>query len=155
MISDNILKSISLEGKVAVISGAGSGIGLGMARKLAEAGAAIGVLDVNEDSGSAAVRELEALGAKAKFFSCDVRRDADCAAAARGVVDAFGKIDILCNNAGVARRKNVVDLAEADWDLAMDVTLKGVYMLSHHVVPYMIENGGGAIVNTGSGWHVH
>ncbi len=65
MVSDSILNAVSLDGKVAVISGAASGIGLGMARKLAEAGAAIGVLDVNEESGAAAVKELEALGAKA------------------------------------------------------------------------------------------
>jgi len=64
----------------------------------------------------------------------------------------LGKIDILCNNAGVVIRKSVVDLREEEWDAALDVTLKGVYRLSREVIPHMIRNGGGTIINTGSGW---
>ena len=152
MTSDKILDAISLAGKVAVISGAGSGLGRGMAMKLAEAGATVAVLDIDAKGGAETVAAIGKVGGTARLFKCDVRSSADCAAAVSGVIDAFTKIDILCNNAGVARRKNVCELEEQDWDLSLDVTLKGVYMLSHHVVPRMIANGGGAIVNTGSGW---
>lgn len=64
----------------------------------------------------------------------------------------FRKIDILLNNAGIIRRKNVIELTEAEWDLILNVNLKAIYLLARHVIPYMIENGGGSIINIGSGW---
>ena len=151
-VHNNILQAISLEGKVAVISGAASGIGFGSARKLAEAGANIALLDINEDSGENARKEIEALGAKAIFIRCDVRAAGDCKNAADKVFETFGRIDILHNNAGVAIRKNAVDLEPDEWDLAIDVSLKGQYLLSKYVIPYMKKGGGGSIINTGSGW---
>ncbi|MCP4895812.1 MAG: SDR family oxidoreductase [bacterium] len=143
---------ISLEGKVAVISGGASGIGLGTAIRLADAGAAVAILDINPDNGQKAVDQIVASGAKAAFYRCDVRSNDDCRATAAAVINDFGRIDVLFNNAGVAVRKNTVDLTEEDWDLALDVTLKGIYMLSHYVIPHMIAGGGGSIINTGSGW---
>ncbi len=152
-VSKRILESISLSGKVAVVSGAASGLGFGIASKLAEAGAAVAILDVNAETGNEAAASIEdTSGSKAIFIKCDVTSNASCKETVEAIIAAFGHIDILCNNAGVARRKNVVELEEKDWDIALNVTLKGVYMLSHHIVPYMIANGGGAIVNTGSGW---
>jgi len=143
---------LSLEGKVAVITGAASGIGRGTARRLAEAGAAVLVLDINEAGGQGTVREIIDAGGRAAFLRCDVRVEADCRRAAEEAVARFGRIDILFNNAGVAIRKTALDLEEGEWDLVLDVMLKGAYMLTRQVVPHMIKGGGGSIINTGSGW---
>jgi NAD(P)-dependent dehydrogenase (short-subunit alcohol dehydrogenase family) len=146
------LELISLEGKTALVTGAASGIGRGIAQRLAEFGAAVVLLDIDEKKGLKAAGEIIARGGKACFVRCDVRSDADCRSAADEAVREFGRIDILCNNAGVAIRKNVVDLKEEEWDLALDVMLKGAYLLSRHVIPIMVRGGGGSIINTGSGW---
>ncbi|HNX30905.1 MAG TPA: SDR family NAD(P)-dependent oxidoreductase [Holophaga sp.] len=143
---------LSLEGKVAVITGASSGIGRGTARRLAEAGAAVVVLDINEAGGQGTVQEILEAGGQAAFLRCDVRVEADCRRAADEAAERFGRVDILFNNAGVAIRKTALDLEEAEWDLALDVMLKGAYLLTRHVVPHMIQAGGGSIINTGSGW---
>ena len=148
----DIGKLISLDGKVAVLTGAASGIGLGTARRLAEAGASVALLDIDKQKGSEAEAVLKKDGYDAKFYTCDVRSAADCKRVAEEIVGDFKKIDILFNNAGVAIRKNAVDIEEDEWDLALDVMLKGVYMLSKYVIPHMIAGGGGSIVNTGSGW---
>jgi NAD(P)-dependent dehydrogenase (short-subunit alcohol dehydrogenase family) len=89
---------------------------------------------------------------EALSVKCDIRRAADCRAAVEAIIEKWRKIDILCNCAGVAIRKDVVDLTEDEWDRALDVTLKGIYLLSHEVIPYMIRSGGGSIINIGSGW---
>jgi NAD(P)-dependent dehydrogenase (short-subunit alcohol dehydrogenase family) len=143
---------LSLNGKVSVISGGASGIGFGTARKLAEFGSSIAILDVSEVNGRAAAEELERTGSKAIFIFCDVRNADDCRKAVEQVAETFGRIDVLFNNAGVAIRKNAVDLEPHEWDLALDVSLKGQYLLTKYAVPVMIKNGGGSIINTGSGW---
>jgi NAD(P)-dependent dehydrogenase (short-subunit alcohol dehydrogenase family) len=152
MDSQELLSLISLEGQVAMITGAASGIGKGIAHRLAEAGAAIVLVDINEVDGKSVEKNLADKGQKALFVRCDVRSDVDCRQAVEKAIGKFSRIDILCNNAGVAIRKNVVDLAEQEWDLALDVMLKGAYLLSHYVIPHMIKQGGGSIINTGSGW---
>lgn len=151
-IQNSILKLVSLEGKTAVISGGASGIGFGAAKRLAEAGANIAILDINSEKGKKAVDEIAKSGVGAIFIKCDVRLTEDCKVAAEKVYEKFGRIDILHNNAGVAVRKNVVDLEPFEWDLALDVSLKGQYLLSKYVIPYMKRSGGGSIINTGSGW---
>jgi NAD(P)-dependent dehydrogenase (short-subunit alcohol dehydrogenase family) len=145
-------KLLSLQGKVSVISGGASGIGLGTALKLAEFGSAVAVLDVNENNGQEALRKITALGAGGLFVKCDVRDAASCREAIDKVISAFGRIDILFNNAGIAIRKNAVDLEPEEWDLALNVSLKGQYLLTKYVAPHMIRSGGGSIINTGSGW---
>ncbi|MHC4627028.1 MAG: SDR family NAD(P)-dependent oxidoreductase [Planctomycetota bacterium] len=150
--ADKALALVGLEGKVAVVTGGASGIGLGTAKRLAEMGASVAIADINEATGTRAVEQIEQLGAEVRFFPCDVRSDADCERSVVGVIQAFGKIDILFNNAGVIIRKSTVDLTADEWDQALDITLRGVYLMSHHVIPHMIENGGGSIINTGSGW---
>jgi NAD(P)-dependent dehydrogenase (short-subunit alcohol dehydrogenase family) len=143
---------ISLEGRVAVITGAASGIGLGVAGRLAEAGAKVALLDIDDERGVEAARGLEERGFGASYYHCDVTSDADCSLVTEKVISDLGKIDILFNNAGVAIRKNTVDLAEEEWDLALNVLLKGIYLLSRRVIPHMMAGGGGSIINTGSGW---
>jgi NAD(P)-dependent dehydrogenase (short-subunit alcohol dehydrogenase family) len=148
----SIKSLLSLETKVAMVTGAASGIGRGIALRLGEAGAAVLVLDINENGGRETVRAIVEAGGKAAFRRCDVRSEADCRQAAQEAMSRFGRIDILCNNAGVCIRKNAVEMEESEWDLALDITLKGVYMLSRQVLPHMIAGGGGSIINTGSGW---
>jgi len=143
---------LSLEGKVAIVTGAASGIGRGIAIRLAEMGASVAVLDVNKENGLETVATVTAEKGRGIFVKCDVRSRSECRNAVDRTIASFGKIDILCNNAGIAIRKDVVELAEEDWGLAIDVTLKSIYLLSHEVIPNMIQNGGGSIINTGSGW---
>jgi NAD(P)-dependent dehydrogenase (short-subunit alcohol dehydrogenase family) len=151
-IDTNMREVVSLEGKVAMVSGAASGIGRGVALRLAQAGANVIILDVDEMKGKEVAAEVTTRGGKSVAIRCDVRSRDDCKAAVDETVRRFGRIDILCNNAGVVVRKNVVDLSEEDWDKVLDTGLKGVYLLSHYVVPQMLRSGGGTIVNIGSGW---
>jgi NAD(P)-dependent dehydrogenase (short-subunit alcohol dehydrogenase family) len=151
-IDSKALELFSLDGKVAMITGAASGIGLATAKRLAEMGASIALVDINEAKGKDAAEEIKSLGKKARFFRCDVTSDSDCKKTTEDVYQEFGRIDILFNNAGVTRRKNIVELSEEEWDLVLSVNLKSIYLLSRHVIPHMIEDGGGSIINTGSGW---
>ena len=143
---------LSLEGKVALVTGAASGIGREIAVRLAQMGAAAAVLDKNAEGGMETVAEIERPGGKALAIPCDVRLRSDCQGAVARTIAAYGRIDILCNNAGIVLRKDVLTLEEEEWDAVLDVTLKSAYLLSREVIPHMIRNGGGAIVNTGSGW---
>jgi NAD(P)-dependent dehydrogenase (short-subunit alcohol dehydrogenase family) len=151
-IDPKALELFSLDGKVALITGAASGIGLATAKRLAGMGASIALVDINESKGKEAAVEIQGLGKKAKFFRCDVTSDSDCKKTTGDVYQEFGRIDILFNNAGVTRRKTIVELSEEEWDSVLDVNLKSIYLLSRHVIPRMIEDGGGSIINTGSGW---
>ncbi len=135
-----------------MVTGAASGIGRGIALRLAEMGAFVAVLDIDEDKGHAIAAKIESEGGEAIFLKCDVRSAADCQRAVEAVIQCSSKIDILCNCAGIAIRKDIVELTEDEWDLALDVTLKGIYLLSRAVVPHMIRAGGGSIINIGSGW---
>lgn len=143
---------LSLKDKIAVVTGAASGIGRGISLRLAEMGASVGLLDIDEIKGRATAGEIEATGGSTSFLKCDVRSAVECQRAVDTIVKRSGKIDILCNCTGIAIRKDIVDLTEDEWDLALDVTLKGIYLLSREVVPHMIRNGGGSIINIGSGW---
>jgi len=143
---------LSLDGKVAVISGGASGIGLGVAGKLALFGAKVIILDKNAEKGMAAEKELKKNSVDIRFIECDVRLPEQCKEAVDKIYGIYGRIDILFNNAGIAIRKNAVDLEPEEWDLALDVSLKGQYLLTKYTVPVMKANGGGSIINTGSGW---
>lgn len=142
----------NIRGKVAVITGGASGIGLAAAATLARFGAKVAILDINEEQGRFAAAGINAAGGEAVSFRCDVTSAAQCQETVAAVKETFGRVDILFNNAGVIRRKTVVETEERDWDLVMDVTLKGAFLLSKHLIPLMAEGGGGSIINTGSGW---
>lgn len=142
-------QAFGMNGKVAVITGAASGIGLGISRFFALAGVSVAMFDINEEGGAKAKDELEG---DREFFFCDVTDSTSCASAVAKVLSRFGRIDMLVNCAGVARRNDVVGLEERDWDLALNVTLKSVFLMSKAVVPHMKAQGGGKIVNIGSGW---
>jgi NAD(P)-dependent dehydrogenase (short-subunit alcohol dehydrogenase family) len=143
---------LSLEGRVAMVTGAASGIGRGIAVRLAEMGASVAVLDKDAAGAGATSASIEKTGGTALAVPCDVSSRANCRQATDKVIAWFRKVDILCNNAGIIVRKDAVTLSEEEWDAVLDVTLKGVYLLSHEVLPHMIHGGGGSIVNTGSGW---
>jgi NAD(P)-dependent dehydrogenase (short-subunit alcohol dehydrogenase family) len=143
---------LSLDGKVAIVTGAASGIGRSIALRLAEFGAIVAVLDINDSGGKAVVSEIESQGGNALFCKSDVANSSDCRTAVSQVMERMQRIDILCNCAGIAIRKDVVELTEDEWDRGVDITLKSVYLLSHEVVPHMIRTGGGTIINIGSGW---
>jgi len=143
---------LSLDGRVAVVSGGASGIGLGTARKLSLFGAKVVILDKDPAKGNAAVKDFKINGLDILYVECDVRRSDQCKKAIDKISGAYGRIDILFNNAGIAIRKNAVDLEPKEWDLALDVSLKGQYLLTKHAVPVMKANGGGSIINSGSGW---
>jgi len=145
---------ISLKGKVAVITGAASGIGLSTTRLFAEKGASIALLDIDEHKGIKTEEEIQLINGNAKFYKCDVTSRMDCKETTESVIKDFGKIDILFNNAGLIRRKNTIDLEEEEWDMVLNVNLKAIYLLSHQVIPFMIKNGEGSIINTGSGWGI-
>lgn len=151
-ISETASQLLSLEGKVAMVTGAASGIGRGIALRLADLGAAIVILDIDAASAKSTGDLIAQRRGKSLFQKCDVRSGRDCQQAAAATIDAFGKIDILCNNAGVIFRKDVTSLKEDEWDLALDITLKSIFLLSREVIPHMIKRGGGVIINTGSGW---
>jgi NAD(P)-dependent dehydrogenase (short-subunit alcohol dehydrogenase family) len=151
-IAERAAELLSLTDRTAMVTGAASGIGRGIALRLAEMGAGVSVLDIDQDGGRETATAIADQGGKSLFVKCDVRSGAECREAVRQAIATFGKIDVLCNNAGVAIRKDVLDLQEHEWDLVLDVTLKGVYLLSRKVIPHMIRTRGGAIINTGSGW---
>ena len=150
--ASDVFQPLSLAGKVAIITGGASGIGFGTAKKLASFGACISILDIDDSTGKSAEDEILNNGGKAHYFHCDVRNAKECKDTVDLTFKMFGSIDILFNNAGVAIRKNAIDLEPEEWDLALDVSLKGQYLITKYAVPYMIKAGGGSIINTGSGW---
>lgn len=145
-------KLIGLGDKVAVVTGAASGIGLATTQLLSQAGCHVVLLDINTEVGEKKAAEINEQGGKAVFYTCDVTSNEACKAVIQKIESGFKRIDILFNNAGVIRRKNIVEHSEEEWDLVMNVSLKSVFLLSKYAIPVMAKNGGGSIINTGSGW---
>ena len=151
-ISETAEKLLSLKGKVALVTGAASGIGRGIAVRFSHMGAATVLFDIDRERGEAVAVEISQQDVKSHLICGDVTAIEDCKRAVAEAIQKFGTIDILCNNAGVAIRKSLEALSEEEWDGAIDVTLKSVFLLSREVIPHMMRAGGGVIVNTGSGW---
>jgi NAD(P)-dependent dehydrogenase (short-subunit alcohol dehydrogenase family) len=141
-----------LKGKVALVTGGASGIGRATALLFAREGAAVAVVDLNKHKGKAVAETIIIEGGKAIFVHADVSNAADCQLAVRQTVKQLGRLDILFNNAGVIRRASVVGLNEEEWDRVMAVNVKSVFLLSKYAIPVMTKAGGGAIINTASGW---
>ena len=139
-----------LKGRVAVVTGGNGGIGLGMARGLAGAGAAVVVAGRNAEKSRRAVAELTGLGAEAVAIECDVAAEAAVEALVRGTVDRFGRLDVLVNNAGMNIRKPVQDLTLAEWRQVLDTNLTSAFLACRAAYPVMKRNGGGKIINIGS-----
>ncbi len=138
-------------GKVAMVTGGGSGIGAAAVRKLSSEGAKVCIADVQLDAGEALAREINSSGGQAIYTVCDVRRAKDCETAVARTLDAFGALHLAFNNAGISRYgKPVAEFAEADWDDVLDINLKGVFLSMKYEIPAILHSGGGAIVNTAS-----
>ena len=139
-----------LENKIAVVTGAGSGIGAASAMRFAAEGARVLVADIRGHKAEQVVADIEDQGGVAAPCEVDVADDASVAAMVALCVETFGRIDALFNNAGTIRIGNAVDLPVADWDLVMAVNVRSVFLGAKHAVPHMRTQGGGAIINTAS-----
>ena len=135
-----------LKGKVAIVTGAGSGFGAGIAKRFAEEGAAVFVVDIDEKNGARVAQELNA-----KFVRADVARGADWARLVQECLSVSGRLDIVVNNAGwTHRRKPYVEVSEAEFDKVYAVNVKSIYLSAIHALPTFRKLGGGCFVNVAS-----
>jgi NAD(P)-dependent dehydrogenase (short-subunit alcohol dehydrogenase family) len=153
---------MKLEGKVAIVTGGARGNGFAAAKCMAEEGADIVIADIcenmetipydmsTESSMNEAVEEIKKIGKKAIGIKCDVRKAADVEAMVDKVIETFGKVDILVNNAGNSSMVAVSEMDEQTWDEVLDTHLKGAFLCCRYVLPHMIEQHSGNIVNISS-----
>ncbi|MCE2499343.1 MAG: glucose 1-dehydrogenase [Dehalococcoidia bacterium] len=139
-----------LEGKVALISGGARGQGAVEARMFAEEGASVVIGDILDEQGRQTEAELQELGYNVTYVHLDVTSESDWEAAVQTAVSAYGKLDVLLNNAGILIRKNIEETTEADWDRIFAVNAKGVFLGTKAAIPAMRAAGGGSIINISS-----
>lgn len=139
---------MNLAGKVVLITGGASGIGLAAVKLFLEHGAKVAVADINEQSGKQLVKSLphEHLA----FFKTDITNEPDCQKTVQSVLSQFGTIDVLINNAGIEIVSPIHEMALEDWNHILQVNLTGVFLMSKHTLPHMLEKKSGSIINTGS-----
>lgn len=139
-----------LPGKSVVVTGGGSGIGRAMALAFAREGARVLIADVNREGGEESARLVAAEGGEARFQPVEVTVAPDVANMIDTAVRLFGRIDVLCNNAGIGLSATVTETSEQDWDRVMAVNVKGVFLGCKFAIPQMLRQGSGAIINTAS-----
>jgi NAD(P)-dependent dehydrogenase (short-subunit alcohol dehydrogenase family) len=140
------------EGKVAFVTGAGSGIGRATALAFASEGASVAIADISEKGNQDTASKVEQLGARVLAVKCDVSRTEDVRAALDRTFATFGRLDAAFNNAGSEQPvTNIADLSEDEWDRIIRINLRSVFLCMKYEIPLMLRTGGGAIVNTSSG----
>ncbi len=145
---------MKLTGKAAIITGGNSGIGKATAILFAREGARVCITGRNERRCREVIEEINHIGGHAISVIADVRFPDECRKTVEETLEAFGRLDILFNNAGVYFPDNAIDCSEEDWDLTIDINLKGTFLMSKFALPPMIEQGSGVIINNGSGWGI-
>jgi len=143
-----------LANQVALITGGTSGIGEATALLFAKEGARVAITGRNEKRGHAVTEQILQSGGNAIFIRTDVRHAAECQRAVEQTAGAFGRLDILFNNAGIFYPHTTLDCSEEEWDLQIDVNLKGTFLMSKSALPLMILQGRGVIINNSSGWGI-
>ncbi len=141
---------MKLQGKVALVTGAGSGIGRQAVLALARAGASVMATDVNDTGGAETIAEAVREGGTARYLHQDVRSEDEWIATIRQTVEAFGALHILVNNAGIGLGRRIVDMSLADWNRQLEINLTGVFLGCKHGIPALRAAGGGSIINISS-----
>ncbi|MFL5332562.1 MAG: SDR family NAD(P)-dependent oxidoreductase [Geminicoccaceae bacterium] len=144
------MKLFDLAGRVAIVTGGNRGIGLAMARGLAQAGASLVIAGRDREKSASAVRELQELGAEAAAVVTDVTVEADCQSLVERSLERFGRLDILINNAGINVRRQPEDYDLAEWHAILDGNLTSAFLCARAAYPAMVRAGGGKIVNVAS-----
>ncbi|WP_077000804.1 3-oxoacyl-ACP reductase FabG [Variovorax sp. KK3] len=145
---------LGLKDKVAIVTGSARGLGAATARRLAEEGAKVVVTDILAEQAQATVADLQAKGLAAHCVVGDITKAADVERLVAEAVATFGGVHVLVNNAGFPRDKYLVKMSEEDWDLVMNVMLKGAFLATRAVMPKMIEQGWGRVINISSRAHL-
>jgi NAD(P)-dependent dehydrogenase (short-subunit alcohol dehydrogenase family) len=143
-----------LKDKVALITGGTSGIGEATALLFAQEGAKIAVTGRDETRGHAVTVKILEAGGQAIFLRTDVRKSDECKRAVNETISSFGRVDILFNNAGIFYPQTTLECSEEEWDLQIDINLKGTFLMSKFALPPMIDQGRGVIINNSSGWGI-
>jgi NAD(P)-dependent dehydrogenase (short-subunit alcohol dehydrogenase family) len=141
-----------LQDKVCVITGAGSGMGQTAALMFGKEGAKVAVFEISEQAGRQTVEQVQAAGGEASFFVCNVAEEESVKAAVGRTVERYGNIDVLYNNAGImpAEDHSVIDTPVEVWDNVMAVNVRGIFLMCKHVIPEMLKQGKGSIINIAS-----